>query len=100
MSNLHPNSFVGEGSTQLPLSASFHIHLTLSLFYHCYSTESVQDPVCFGAKGEQHTRDQHLLTTLRSGDPIRGNINGVLSEKQVQLGRMFLHMAHVVQEEL
>ncbi len=51
----------------------------------------------------QHTRDQRLLTALigfRPGDPIRSSINGVLSEKHVQLGRMFLHVAHVVQEEL
>src|SRR6266487_632959 len=51
----------------------------------------------------QHTRDQCLLTALigfRLADPIRGSINGVLSEKQVQLGRMFLHVAHGVQEEL
>jgi hypothetical protein len=51
----------------------------------------------------QHTLDQRLLTALigfRPGDPIRGSIHGVLSKKQVQLGRMFLHVAHVVQEEL
>jgi hypothetical protein len=53
-----------------------------------------------GAKGEQHTREQRLLPARLGfplADPIRGSINGVLSEKQVQLGRMFLHVAHVVQ---
>ena len=58
---------------------------------------------CATAKVEQHTRDQRLLTALigfRPADPIRGSRNSVLSEKQVQLGRMFLHMAHVVQQEL
>jgi hypothetical protein len=49
------------------------------------------------------SRDQRLFTALigfRPADPIRGSITGVLSEKHVQLGRMFLHMAHGVQEQL
>jgi hypothetical protein len=40
----------------------------------------------------RHTRDQRLLTApigFRPADPIRGPIIGVLSKKQVQLGRMF-----------
>jgi len=51
----------------------------------------------------QHTRDQRLLTApigFRPADPIRGPIIGVLSEKQVQLGRMFLHVAHIVELQL
>ena len=40
-----------------------------------------------------YTRDQRLLVTLigfRKGDPIKRLIrDGVLSEKQAQLGRMF-----------
>src|SRR5216683_8165893 len=37
------------------------------------------------------------LIGFRPAAPIRGDINGVLSEKQVQLGRMFLHVAHGVE---
>jgi hypothetical protein len=39
--------------------------------------------------------------TLRSRDPVeRLARDGVLSEKEAQLGRMFLHVTHAVQEQL
>src|SRR6266480_99489 len=74
---------------------------TLSFGDYCLFV-SLSPTGCATAKVEQHTRDQRLLTALigfRPADPIRGSRNSVLSEKQVQLGRMFLHMAHVVQQE-
>jgi len=46
---------------------------------------------------------RRLLTPLigfRLTDPIRGDIDGVLSEKEIQLGRMFLYVAHGVQQKL
>ena len=50
------------------------------------------------------TRDQCLLVTLIGfckGDPIERLIrDGVLSEKQTQLSRMFLDMAQIVEVQL
>jgi hypothetical protein len=39
--------------------------------------------------------------TLRSRDPVEVRIrDGVLSEKEAQLGRMFLDVAHIVELQL
>ena len=54
--------------------------------------------------GEQHTRDQRELPTLisiRSRDPVERLVrDGMLSEKEAQLGRMFLHVAQIVELQL
>lgn len=41
-----------------------------------------------------------VLIGLCLGHPIRDVLNGVLPKKQTQLGRVFLHVAHSVQQKL
>ncbi len=47
------------------------------------------------------TRASETRFILRSRDPVERLVwDAVLSEKEAQLGRMFLHVTHAVQEQL